>query len=96
MRYNVTKTKLGFGFIKYLGKELTETEAITLLNEIHEEETCRMFQDVTEIQGFGDCQYFHVINNHVVYQYQIEEDMYWKLGQVINPKNAMLNDFCLN
>ena len=96
MRYNVTKTKLGFGFIEYEGNGLTETQAITLLNEVHERELGRMAQDVTKIQGFGDCQYFHVINNKVTYRYQIEEDMFWKMGQAINPKNATLNDFCLN
>lgn len=92
MRYNIIKTRLDLKTIEYEGRGLTANEATTLLQEIHERELSKMFQDTTKIQSFGDCQYFHVIKNGVTFQYQIEEDMFWKIGQAINPKSSIFND----
>jgi len=92
MRYNITKIRLDLNTIEYEGKGLTTNEAVTLLREIHERELSKMMQDTTRIQSFGDCQYFHVVNNGAIFQYQIEEDMFWKLGQAINPKSSIFND----
>lgn len=101
MRYNIVKIKLGFGFLEYEAKNVSESEAINKLNDIHEREMCRMFQDVMPIQELQGMQYFHVINNDICYQYQVEESMSWKLEQIAKPKistfsNVEVNDVSKN
>ena len=96
MRYNVIKTKEGHGFLEYMAKGKSETEAITLLYKIRDLELCKMAQDVDEIEETSGLAYFKVTNNHVVYTYKIEEDMFWKMAQLSKPENRILNDFFLN
>lgn len=92
MRYNITKTRMDLKSIEYEAKGLTANEAVTRLIELHDRELSKMFQDTTRIQSFGNCQYFHVSKNGILFQYQIEEDMFWKIGQEINPKSSIFND----
>ena len=96
MRYNVIKTKEGHGFLEYLAKGASETDAITILSQIRDNELCRIAQDVDEIKETSGLAYFKVTNNHVVYTYKIEEDMFWKMAQLSKPENRILNDFFLN
>lgn len=96
MRYNVIKTKEDYGFLEYIAKGKSETEAITILYEERDRELSRIAQDVDEIEETSGLAYFKVTNNHVVYTYRIEEDMFWKMAQLSKPENRILNDFFLN
>lgn len=77
MKYNVTKSDVTDRkkVLKFIGRGLTENEAVNILFETHGKECCKLFQDFTEIVTDSDSMiYFDVINNKRTFRYEIEVD----------------------
>ena len=77
MKYNVTKSDVTDRkkVLKFIGRGLTENEAVNILFETHGTECCKLFQDVTKIVTDSDSMiYFDVINNKRTFRYEIEVD----------------------
>lgn len=94
MKYNITKSDVTTKkqVLKFLGRGLSENDAVNILFEQHGMECCKLFQDVSEIAVDSDSMiYFEVTNNKRIFRYELEVDKF-SVFSVFHPKTSIAID----
>ena len=94
MKYNITKSDVTTKkqVLKFLGRGLSENDAVNILFEQHGMECCKLFQDVSEIMVDSDSMiYFEVMNNMRIFRYELEVDAFSAFN-VFRPKTSIAID----